>query len=77
MAELEAVIGLEIHVQLATRTKMFCGCELSFGDEPNVHTCPVCLAHPGVLPVANDRCSASSARATRRGPSATPAAGDS
>jgi aspartyl-tRNA(Asn)/glutamyl-tRNA(Gln) amidotransferase subunit B len=53
--ELEAVIGLEIHVQLATRTKMFCGCELSFGDEPNVHTCPVCLAHPGVLPVVNER----------------------
>ena len=55
MAELEAVIGLEIHVQLATRTKMFCGCELSFGDEPNVHTCPVCLAHPGVLPVPTSR----------------------
>jgi aspartyl-tRNA(Asn)/glutamyl-tRNA(Gln) amidotransferase subunit B len=55
MAELEAVIGLEIHVQLATRTKMFCGCELSFGDEPNVHTCPVCLAHPGVLPVVNEQ----------------------
>jgi len=54
VAELEAVIGLEIHVQLATRTKMFCGCELSFGDEPNVHTCPVCLAHPGVLPVVNE-----------------------
>jgi aspartyl-tRNA(Asn)/glutamyl-tRNA(Gln) amidotransferase subunit B len=53
--ELEAVIGLEIHVQLATRTKMFCGCELSFGDEPNVHTCPVCLAHPGVLPVVNEQ----------------------
>ncbi len=52
--ELEAVIGLEIHVQLATRTKMFCPCELSFGDEPNVHTCPICLAHPGVLPVANE-----------------------
>jgi aspartyl-tRNA(Asn)/glutamyl-tRNA(Gln) amidotransferase subunit B len=52
--ELEAVIGLEIHVQLATRTKMFCGCELSFGDEPNVHTCPICLAHPGVLPVPNE-----------------------
>ncbi len=51
---LEAVIGLEIHVQLSTRTKMFCGCELSFGDEPNVHTCPVCLAHPGVLPVPNE-----------------------
>jgi aspartyl-tRNA(Asn)/glutamyl-tRNA(Gln) amidotransferase subunit B len=54
VAELEAVIGLEIHVQLATRTKMFCGCELSFGDEPNVHTCPICLAHPGVLPVPNE-----------------------
>jgi aspartyl-tRNA(Asn)/glutamyl-tRNA(Gln) amidotransferase subunit B len=55
MAELEAVIGLEIHVQLATRTKMFCGCELSFGDAPNTHTCPVCLAHPGVLPVVNEQ----------------------
>jgi aspartyl-tRNA(Asn)/glutamyl-tRNA(Gln) amidotransferase subunit B len=55
MSELEAVIGLEIHVQLATRTKMFCGCELSFGDEPNVHTCPICLAHPGVLPVPNEQ----------------------
>jgi aspartyl-tRNA(Asn)/glutamyl-tRNA(Gln) amidotransferase subunit B len=54
-AELEAVIGLEIHVQLSTRTKMFCGCELSFGDEPNIHTCPVCLAHPGVLPVPNEQ----------------------
>jgi aspartyl-tRNA(Asn)/glutamyl-tRNA(Gln) amidotransferase subunit B len=53
--ELEAVIGLEIHVQLATRTKMFCGCELSFGDEPNVHTCPVCLAHPGALPAVNEQ----------------------
>jgi aspartyl-tRNA(Asn)/glutamyl-tRNA(Gln) amidotransferase subunit B len=55
VAELEAVIGLEIHVQLATRTKMFCGCELSFGDEANVHTCPICLAHPGVLPVPNEQ----------------------
>ena len=54
MPELEAVIGLEIHVQLATRTKMFCGCEPSFGDEPNTHTCPICLAHPGVLPVPNE-----------------------
>lgn len=51
--DLEAVIGLEIHVQLSTKTKMFCGCELSFGDEPNVHTCPVCLALPGALPVPN------------------------
>jgi aspartyl-tRNA(Asn)/glutamyl-tRNA(Gln) amidotransferase subunit B len=55
VAELEAVIGLEIHVQLATQTKMFCGCELSFGEDPNVHTCPVCLAHPGVLPVVNEQ----------------------
>jgi aspartyl-tRNA(Asn)/glutamyl-tRNA(Gln) amidotransferase subunit B len=49
----EPVIGLEIHVQLRTKTKMFCGCALSFGDEPNVHTCPVCLGHPGTLPVTN------------------------
>jgi aspartyl-tRNA(Asn)/glutamyl-tRNA(Gln) amidotransferase subunit B len=49
----EPVIGLEIHVQLLTRTKMFCGCELSFGDPPNTHTCPICLAHPGALPVTN------------------------
>jgi aspartyl-tRNA(Asn)/glutamyl-tRNA(Gln) amidotransferase subunit B len=55
MSALEPVIGLEIHVQLSTATKMFCGCELSFGDEPNVHTCPVCLAHPGVLPVTNEQ----------------------
>jgi len=51
----EPVIGLEIHVQLKTRTKMFCGCELSFGDDPNVHTCPVCLGLPGALPVVNER----------------------
>jgi aspartyl-tRNA(Asn)/glutamyl-tRNA(Gln) amidotransferase subunit B len=52
-AELEAVIGLEIHVQLATATKMFCACELSFGEPPNTRTCPVCLGLPGSLPVAN------------------------
>jgi aspartyl-tRNA(Asn)/glutamyl-tRNA(Gln) amidotransferase subunit B len=51
----EPVIGLEIHVQLATTTKMFCGCELSFGDPPNTHTCAVCLGLPGSLPVANAR----------------------
>ncbi len=51
----EPVIGLEIHVQLATATKMFCGCALSFGEPPNTHTCPVCLGLPGSLPVANAR----------------------
>jgi aspartyl-tRNA(Asn)/glutamyl-tRNA(Gln) amidotransferase subunit B len=51
--EYETVIGLEIHVQLATNTKMFCSCGLSFGDPPNTHTCPVCLALPGSLPVVN------------------------
>jgi aspartyl-tRNA(Asn)/glutamyl-tRNA(Gln) amidotransferase subunit B len=51
----EPVIGLEIHVQLGTHTKMFCGCELSFGDPPNVHTCPVCLGLPGSLPRLNQR----------------------
>jgi aspartyl-tRNA(Asn)/glutamyl-tRNA(Gln) amidotransferase subunit B len=55
MTQLEPVIGLEIHVQLATRTKMFCGCELSFGEEPNTRTCPVCLGLPGSLPVTNAR----------------------
>jgi aspartyl-tRNA(Asn)/glutamyl-tRNA(Gln) amidotransferase subunit B len=49
----EPVIGLEIHVQLKTLTKMFCGCELSFGEEPNTRTCPVCLGLPGTLPVTN------------------------
>jgi aspartyl-tRNA(Asn)/glutamyl-tRNA(Gln) amidotransferase subunit B len=53
--EYEPVIGLEIHVQLKTRTKMFCGCELSFGDPPNIHCCPVCLGLPGALPVVNAR----------------------
>jgi aspartyl-tRNA(Asn)/glutamyl-tRNA(Gln) amidotransferase subunit B len=49
----EPVIGLEIHVQLKTHTKMFCGCEAGFGGEPNTRTCPVCLAFPGALPVPN------------------------
>ena len=51
----EPVIGLEIHVQLKTATKMFCGCALTFGEPPNTRTCPVCLGLPGSLPVANAR----------------------
>jgi aspartyl-tRNA(Asn)/glutamyl-tRNA(Gln) amidotransferase subunit B len=55
LSELEPVIGLEIHVQLKTRTKMFCGCELTFGAEPNTRTCPVCLGLPGSLPTVNEQ----------------------
>jgi aspartyl-tRNA(Asn)/glutamyl-tRNA(Gln) amidotransferase subunit B len=53
MPDWEAVVGLEIHVHLKTRTKMFCRCELEYFGEPNTRTCPVCLAHPGALPVVN------------------------
>lgn len=51
----KAVIGLEFHVHLATTTKMFCGCRVTYGEEPNTHTCPVCLGHPGALPVINEK----------------------
>jgi aspartyl-tRNA(Asn)/glutamyl-tRNA(Gln) amidotransferase subunit B len=51
----EPVIGCEIHVHLKTQTKMFCRCPVGFGAEPNTQTCPVCLAHPGVLPVPNEK----------------------
>ena len=53
MAEYEAVMGLEVHVELATATKLFCGCPNEFGSEPNTNVCPVCLGLPGSLPVLN------------------------
>ena len=54
MADWETVIGLECHVELSTETKMFCSCRNAFGAEPNTLTCPVCLGHPGSLPVPNE-----------------------
>ncbi|MDP4197311.1 MAG: Asp-tRNA(Asn)/Glu-tRNA(Gln) amidotransferase subunit GatB, partial [Bacteroidota bacterium] len=51
----EAVIGLEVHAQLLTETKLFCGCSTKFGNPPNTNVCPICLGHPGVLPVLNKK----------------------
>ncbi len=53
--EFEPVIGLEVHAQLKTQTKIFCGCSTEFGAPPNTHTCPICLGMPGVLPVLNKK----------------------
>src|SRR5438552_4389058 len=55
IAKYEAVVGLEVHAQLLTKTKIFCGCSTRFGDAPNSNTCPVCLGLPGTLPVLNKR----------------------
>ena len=53
MSSYTTVIGLEVHVQLSTASKLFCGCSTKFGAEPNTQTCPVCIGMPGTLPVMN------------------------
>ncbi len=55
MREYETVIGLEVHCELATKSKIFCGCSTAFGGEPNTHVCPVCAGMPGTLPVLNEQ----------------------
>ena len=51
----EVVIGLEVHAELSTKTKIFCSCSTEFGGMPNTHTCPICMAMPGTLPVLNEK----------------------
>lgn len=51
----EVIIGLEVHAELSTKTKIFCSCPTTFGAEPNTHTCPICMGMPGTLPVLNEK----------------------
>mgnify|MGYP002520114083 CR=1 FL=1 len=54
-SDYEVVIGLEVHAELSTKTKIFCSCPTAFGAAPNTHTCPICMAMPGTLPVLNEK----------------------
>lgn len=54
-SDYEVVIGLEVHAELSTKTKIFCSCPTEFGAAPNTHVCPVCMAMPGTLPVLNEK----------------------
>ena len=51
----EMIIGLEVHAELSTNTKIYCGCTTKFGQDPNTHCCPICTGFPGVLPVLNEK----------------------
>src|SRR3989344_5508970 len=65
MADLETIIGLEVHAQMSTKTKMFCSCDNdAFGKAPNTTVCPICMGHPGTLPVVNAEAVAKAVKAS-------------